>query len=160
MSKYTEQTERSINVKPTGEVEVVVTTIDLKDGTPIGSSKHTDVLAPGQDLTGWDDQVVTVCTAAWTPENVKGWTAEMLAALAEEQAKRQAAHAAALEAEQKRQQELAEAQAKTVADHARAQKLSADRMEIARLRDEVRKQKPQLAALMELMEAELPADKG
>jgi len=40
--------------------------------------------------------------------------------LAEEQAKRQAAHAAALEAEQKRQQELAEAQAKTVADHARA----------------------------------------
>mgnify|MGYP000028105127 FL=1 len=182
MSKYTEQTERSINVKPTGEVEVVVTTIDLKDGTPIGSSKHTDVLAPGQDLTGWDDQVVTVCTAAWTPENVKGWTAEMLAALAEEQAKRQAAHADELEAEQKRQQELAEAQAKTVADHARAkaaieaahaeltaeqavlneraQKLSADRMEIARLRDEVRKQKPQLAALMEVMEAELPADKG
>jgi len=42
----------------------------------------------------------------------------------------------------------------------RAQKLSADRMEIARLRDEVRKQKPQLAALMEVMEAELPADKG
>ena len=182
MSKYTEQTERSINVKPTGEVEVVVTTIDLKDGTPIGSSKHTDVLAPGQDLTGWDDQIVAVCTAAWTPENVKGWTAEMLATLAEEQAKRQAAHAAALEAEQKRQQELAEAQAKTVADHARAkgaleaahaeltaeqavlneraQKLSADRMEIARLRDEVRKQKPQLAALMEVMEAELPADKG
>lgn len=36
----------------------------------------------------------------------------------------------------------------------------ADRMEIARLRDEVRKQKPQLAALMEVMEAELPADKG
>jgi regulator of protease activity HflC (stomatin/prohibitin superfamily) len=89
---------------------------------------------------------------------------------------------AALEAEQKRQQELAEEQAKRQADHARAkaaieaahaeltaeqavlndraQKLSADRMEIARLRDEVRKQKPQLAALMEVMEAELPADKG
>jgi hypothetical protein len=33
-------------------------------------------------------------------------------------------------------------------------------MEIARLREEVRKQKPQLAALMEVMEAELPADKG
>lgn len=31
MSKYTEQTERSINVKPTGEVEVVVihTVIEL-----------------------------------------------------------------------------------------------------------------------------------
>ena len=38
--------------------------------------------------------------------------------------------------------------------------LSADRMEIARLRDEVRKQKPQLAALMEVMEAEIPAKKG
>jgi hypothetical protein len=65
MSKYTEQTERSINVKPTGEVEVVVTTIDLKDGTPIGSSKHTDVLAPGQDLTGQDPRVVAVAQAAW-----------------------------------------------------------------------------------------------
>lgn len=157
MSKYTEQTERSINVKPTGEVEVVVTTIDLKDGTPIGSSKHTDVLAPGQDLTGWDDQVVTVCTAAWTPENVKGWTAEMLAALAEEQAKRQAAHARAKAAIEAAHAELTAEQAVL---NERAQKLSADRMEIARLRDEVRKQKPQLAALMELMEAELPADKG
>lgn len=157
MSKYTEQTERSINVKPTGEVEVVVTTIDLKDGTPIGSSKHTDVLAPGQDLTGWDDQVVAVCTAAWTPENVKGWTAEMLATLAEEQAKRQATHARAKAAIEAAHAELTAEQAVL---NDRAQKLSADRMEIARLRDEVRKQKPQLAALMEVMEAELPADKG
>lgn len=61
----------------------------------------------------------------------------------------------ALEAGAQKQIEAAKLQAEET-----PQKLSADRMEIARLRDEVRKQKPQLAALMELMEAELPADKG
>lgn len=172
----------SIEVLPSGHIQVRREDQVLEGDEVLSSKPHRHVLAPGDDLAGQDPRVVAVATAAWTPANVTAWTDEMVAHVAAEQAKRQAAHAAALEAEQKRQQELAEAQAKTVADHARAkaaieaahaeltaeqavlneraQKLSADRMEIARLRDEVRKQKPQLAALMEVMEAELPADKG
>ena len=45
----------------------------LEDGVEISKKYHRTNFYPGQDLTGWPDNVVAICNAAWTPEVVAAY---------------------------------------------------------------------------------------
>ncbi len=49
----------------------------FEDGVELSKSYHRSSLTPGQDLTGIPDNVVAICNAAWTPEVVAAYQAQV-----------------------------------------------------------------------------------
>lgn len=51
----------------------------LEDGVQLSQTYHRTSLTPGQDLTGQPANVVTICNAAWTPEVIAAYEAQIAA---------------------------------------------------------------------------------
>lgn len=78
--QLTEKTILSlVEVTPTGAVQVRLANQILDGETVKAQTFHRYCLTPGSDLTGQPDQVVTVATAAWTPEVVAAYQAQVAA---------------------------------------------------------------------------------
>ena len=77
MSEYTETTVTNVaGVEPSGVVFVKKVTTVLRDGAPFGQPQiWRGPLQPGDDLTGQDPLVATVCNAVWTPEVIAAFKA-------------------------------------------------------------------------------------
>ena len=74
----TEKTVLSlVEVTPTGFVNVRLANQILDGETIKAQTFHRYCLAPGSDLTGQPEQVVTVATAAWTAEVVAAYQAQL-----------------------------------------------------------------------------------
>jgi hypothetical protein len=74
----TERTTVSIvEVTPNGTIQVRLANQILDGETVKAETFHRYCLAPGSDLTGQPDQVVTVATAAWTPEIIAAYEAQL-----------------------------------------------------------------------------------
>ena len=72
--QLTEKTILSlVEVTPTGFVQVHLANQILDGETVKAQTFHRYCLAPGSDLSGQSEQVVTVATAAWTPEIVAAY---------------------------------------------------------------------------------------
>ena len=66
-----------VEVTPTSFVQVRLAN-QIVDGEIVKAQTfHRYCLAPGTDLTGQPEQVVTVATAAWTPEVVAAYQAQL-----------------------------------------------------------------------------------
>lgn len=111
----------SINVKPTGHIEVRRADLVLRDGEEIAKAYHRHVLSPGDDLTGQDARVAAIAGATWTPGLIAAQTAAMIAAAQAETATRQAALDAELE---KQQQATLDYEAAVAAEIARREALA------------------------------------
>ncbi len=72
-----------IEVVSNGIVQVRTTITITENGNQISKSYHRTSLTPGQDLTGQPAKVVAICNAAWTPEVIVAYQAQM----AEQEAK-------------------------------------------------------------------------
>lgn len=59
-----------IEVLEDGTVQVREAIKIMEDTTLLSKQYHRFVLTPGQDLTGQDERVVSVCNATWTQEVV------------------------------------------------------------------------------------------
>lgn len=58
----------SINVKPSGHIEIREDTQVYDDGQPLGSpSYHRYVLSPGDSLDGQPEQISAIARLTWTP---------------------------------------------------------------------------------------------
>ena len=66
-----------VEVTPTGFVQIRLANQILDGETVKAQSFHRYCLAPGSDLTGQPEQVVTVATAAWTPEVIAAYQAQL-----------------------------------------------------------------------------------
>lgn len=51
----------------------------LEDGNQLSQTYHRTSLTPGQDLTGQPANVVAICNAAWTPEVIAAYEAQLQA---------------------------------------------------------------------------------
>lgn len=51
----------------------------LEDGVQLSQTFHRTSLTPGQDLTGQPEKVVAIANAAWTPEVVAAYEAQVAA---------------------------------------------------------------------------------
>ena len=51
----------------------------VEDGNEIAKTFHRTSLTPGQNLTGHPAQVVAIAQAAWTPEVIAAYQAQMAA---------------------------------------------------------------------------------
>jgi DNA-binding transcriptional LysR family regulator len=49
----------------------------MEDGNELSKTYHRTSLAPASDLTGVPASVVTICNAAWTPEIIAAYQAQM-----------------------------------------------------------------------------------
>lgn len=49
----------------------------LEDGNEIAKTYHRTSLTPGQDLTDQPANVIAICNAAWTPEVVAAYQAQL-----------------------------------------------------------------------------------
>jgi len=67
----------SITVTENGTVLYREATRILKDGEQIAQTYHRTSLTPAQDLTGLPSNVVAIATAAWTPEVVAAYEAQI-----------------------------------------------------------------------------------
>jgi DNA-binding transcriptional LysR family regulator len=54
----------------------------MEDGKQLSQTYHRTSLTPGQDLTGQPANVVAICNAAWTPEVVAAYQAQIAAQIA------------------------------------------------------------------------------
>ena len=72
-----------ITVSENGIVLYREATRVVEDGNEIAKTYHRTSLTPAQDLTGQPANVVAICNAAWTPEVIAAYQAQM----AEQQAK-------------------------------------------------------------------------
>ena len=74
-------TERTIfslcEVLPNTTLQVRIANQVLDGETVKAQTFHRYCLAPGSDLTGQPEQVVTVATAAWTPEVIAAYQAQL-----------------------------------------------------------------------------------
>jgi DNA-binding transcriptional LysR family regulator len=68
-----------ITVTENGTVLYREATRILKDGEQIAQTFHRTSLTPGQDLTGQPNSVVAICNAAWTPEVISAYNAQVAA---------------------------------------------------------------------------------
>ena len=68
-----------ITVTENGTVLYREATRILKDGEQIAQTFHRTSLTPGQDLAGHDAKVIAIATAAWTPEVVAAYEAQVAA---------------------------------------------------------------------------------
>jgi hypothetical protein len=51
----------------------------LEDGVELSKTYHRSSLTPGQDLAGVPENVVAICNAAWTPEVISAYQAQVSA---------------------------------------------------------------------------------
>ena len=49
----------------------------MEDGEQLSQTYHRTSLTPGQDLTGQPANVVAICNAAWTPEVIAAYQAQI-----------------------------------------------------------------------------------
>lgn len=68
-----------ITVTENGTVLYREATRILKDGDQIAKTFHRTSLTPAQDLTGQPANVVAICNAAWTPEIIAAYQAQVIA---------------------------------------------------------------------------------
>jgi len=57
----------------------------MEDGQQLSQTYHRTSLTPGQDLTGQPANVVAICNAAWTPEIIAAYQAQVAAQAAKRQ---------------------------------------------------------------------------
>jgi len=68
-----------ITVTESGIVLYREATRVVEDGNEIAKTFHRTSLTPGQDLVGQPANVVAIATAAWTPEVIAAYQAQMAA---------------------------------------------------------------------------------
>lgn len=74
----TEKTVLSlVEVTHNGVVQVRLSNQILDGEIVKAQSYHRYLLTPGSDLTGQPEQVVTVATAAWTPDVIAAYQAQL-----------------------------------------------------------------------------------
>jgi hypothetical protein len=66
-----------VEVTPNGTIQVRIANQILDGETVKAHTFHRYCLAPGSDLTGQPEQVVTVAAAAWTPEVIAVYEAQI-----------------------------------------------------------------------------------
>jgi len=66
-----------IEVVGNGIVQVRQVTRILKDGSEIARNYHRWTLAPGQDVSDQAANVQAICQAAWTPEVIAAYQAQL-----------------------------------------------------------------------------------
>jgi hypothetical protein len=66
-----------IEVVENGTVQVREATRIMKDGEQIAQTYHRWCLTPGQDVSGQPDNVKAICQAAWTPEIIAAYQAQL-----------------------------------------------------------------------------------
>jgi len=69
------QSVDQVEVVENGCVQVRTKTIIVEDGTQISSVYHRHVIAPGDDYSGENGRVQTICAAVHTVEVVKAYKA-------------------------------------------------------------------------------------
>ena len=57
----------------------------MEDGQQLSQTYHRTSLTPAQDLAGQPANVVAICNAAWTPEVIAAYQAQVAAQAAERQ---------------------------------------------------------------------------
>jgi hypothetical protein len=50
----------------------------MEDGKQLSQTYHRTSLTPGQDLAGQPDNVQAICNAAWTPEVIDAYQAQLV----------------------------------------------------------------------------------
>ena len=80
MSITKSTTVDEITVTENGIVLYREATRIMEDGNQISQTYHRTSLIPGQDLTGQPASVVAIATAAWTPEVIAAYQAQLEAA--------------------------------------------------------------------------------
>ena len=66
-----------IEVVENGIVQVREATRILKNGEQIAQTYHRWTLTPGQDVSDQPDNVKAICQAAWTPEIIAAYQAQL-----------------------------------------------------------------------------------
>jgi hypothetical protein len=66
-----------IEVVGNGTVQVREATRILKDGEQIAQTYHRWSFAPGSDVSEQPDNVKAICQAAWTPEIIAAYQAQL-----------------------------------------------------------------------------------
>lgn len=80
MSNFTEtKVIDHITITENGTVLYREATCILKDGEQITQTFHRTSLTPGQDLEGHDAKVTAIANAAWTPEVIAAYQAQLAA---------------------------------------------------------------------------------
>jgi hypothetical protein len=70
-----------ITVTENGTVLYREATRIMEDGKQLSQTYHRTTLTPAQDLTGIPANVVAICNAAWTPEVVAAYQAQVASQL-------------------------------------------------------------------------------
>ena len=68
-----------ITVQENGTVLYREATRIMEDGKQLSQTYHRSSLTPAQDLTGQPANVVAICNAAWTPEVIAAYQAQVAA---------------------------------------------------------------------------------
>jgi DNA-binding transcriptional LysR family regulator len=68
-----------VTVTENGTVLYREATRVVEDGNEIAKTFHRTSLTPAQDLTGQPANVVAICNAAWTPEVISAYQAQVAA---------------------------------------------------------------------------------
>lgn len=66
-----------VTVTENGTVLYREATRIMEDGTQLSQTYHRSSLAPETDLTGVPANVVAICNAAWTPEVIAAYKAQV-----------------------------------------------------------------------------------
>jgi hypothetical protein len=66
-----------VEVVANGIVQVRQVTTVYKDGGELAKSFHRWTLTPGQDVSDQADNVKAICQAAWTPEVIAAYNAQL-----------------------------------------------------------------------------------
>jgi hypothetical protein len=66
-----------VEVVANGIVQVRQATTVYKDGGELAKTFHRWVLTPGQDVSDQADNVKAICQAAWTPEVIAAYNAQL-----------------------------------------------------------------------------------
>jgi hypothetical protein len=85
MSLTKTTTVDQITVTENGIVLYREATRIMEDGQQLSQTYHRTSLTPGQDLAGQPANVVAICNAAWTPEVIAAYQAQVAAQVAERQ---------------------------------------------------------------------------
>ena len=72
-----QKTIDKIEVVESGAVQVREVNRVLKDGGEIARNYHRWVLTPGQDVSDQAANVQAICQAAWTPEVIAAYQAQL-----------------------------------------------------------------------------------
>ena len=75
----------TVTVTENGTILYREATRIMEDGKQLSQTYHRSSLTPAQDLTGVPTNVVAICNAAWTPEVIAAYQAQVAAQVAERQ---------------------------------------------------------------------------